>query len=331
MPAKPGSRNLISDVKGVLVGSSGSKRVRSGVTVVLVKDCEGAVAGCDVGGGAPGTRETDALRPGNLVGRAHAVVLSGGSVFGLAAADAVTAELSASKVGLRLHEESPAVPIVPSAVIYDLANGGDKDWENRPPYGALGKKALKAAGESFTLGAAGAGLGATTGAGRGGLGSASLQFGRFTVGALVAVNAVGSPYMADGVTPWAWPLEINGEFGGRKPDVEKLPTVAEPLPPDSKIAGAVLPNASTMVAVVATDMALDTPECTRVARAAHDGFARAVRPSHTLMDGDTVFVLSTGRVKAGCERNADLARLESAAADCLSRAVVRGVYEASHG
>ncbi len=331
MPAAPGSRNLITDVEGVLVGSAESKKARSGVTVVLVEDGEGAVAGCDVGGGAPGTRETDVLRPGNLVGRAHAVVLSGGSVFGLAAADAVAAELSALGRGLRLHRESPAVPIVPAAVIYDLANGGDKGWGNRPPFGGLGKKALQAAGKEFGLGAAGAGMGATTGAGRGGLGSASLRYGRITVGAVVAVNAVGTPYMADGATPWAWPLEIDGEFGGRRPNAETMAASVEPMPADTKIAGGIRPGTSTMVAVVATDLELDAAECTRVARAAHDGYARAVRPSHTLMDGDTVFVVSTGRVKAGRDRAVELAEMGSAAADCLARAVARGVYEADSG
>lgn len=328
MPARTGRRNLITDVAGILVGNAQSRNARSGVTVVLAEAADGAVAGCDVGGGAPGTRETDVLRPGNLVGRAHAVVLGGGSVFGLAAADAVAAELSSAGRGLRLGEGTPAVPIVPAAVIYDLANGGRKNWGVRPPYRGLGAKALRAAGRDFGLGPAGAGLGATTGAGRGGLGSASLLFDGVTVGAVVAVNPVGSPYMADGETPWAWPLEVGDEFGGARPDGRSLPASVEPVPADTKLAAMACPGSSTMVAVVATDLAMDTAECSRAARAAQDGFARAVRPSHTLLDGDVVFVLSTGRVKAKGDRMRNLAALGSAAADCLARAVARGVAAA---
>ena len=211
----PGARNLLTDVAGLRVGNADSARLRSGTTVVVAD--RGAAAGCDVRGGAPGTRETDCLRPGNLVGRLHAVVLSGGSVFGLGAADAVAAGLSAAGTGLRLDRGTPAIPIVSAAVIYDLANGGEKDWGAEPPYARLGAAALEATSKEFPLGAIGAGRGATAGNCDGGLGSASLVFDGITVAALVVANPVGSPFMADGRTFWAWPLEIGGEFGGCRP------------------------------------------------------------------------------------------------------------------
>lgn len=322
---RTGPRNLLTDVAGIEVGNAASRRVRSGVTVVTTG--RGMVAACDVRGGAPGTRETDALRPGNLVDRVHAVVLTGGSVFGLGAADAVATELSASGSGLRVMRGTPAVPIVPAAVIYDLGNGGDKNWGRRPPYARLGIKALRNAAKEFALGAVGAGTGATAGAYPGGLGSASVQTGGVTVAALVVANPVGSPYMPDGRTFWAWPLEIGDEFGGHRPDPKQINGVMEPVPGDAKIGAVSLSN--TMIGVVATDAVLTQAECDRMARAAHDGFARAVRPSHTLLDGDTLFALTSGRQSLQGARERQLAALGSAAADCVARAVARGVHFAS--
>ena len=323
-----GDHNLITDVAGLRVGNATSSRVRSGVTVIVTD--RGMRAGCDVGGGAPGTRETDSLRPGNLVGRAHAIVLSGGSVFGLGAADAVTTKLSAEQCGLRLRRNTPVVPIVPAAVIYDLANDGDKNWGRRPPYANLGLKALAAAKRKFRLGSVGAGRGATAGDWPGGLGSASVVLevvGGITVGGLVIANPAGSPYMADGKTPWAWPLEIKGEFGGRRPDPATLETSIDPMPGGSLVSRQ-RRSLNTMVAVVATDADLSTAECERVSCAAQDGFARAVRPSHTLMDGDTIFTLASGQKAIKGGREFVLAALGSAAADCIARAVARGVYAA---
>jgi len=318
-----GERNLLTDVDGLRVGNAACERARSGVTVVLVD--RAATAGCDVGGGAPGTRETDCLRPGNLVGRLHAVTLAGGSVFGLAAADAVACRLSADGHGLRLDRGTPAVPIVSAAVIYDLNNGGDKDWGESPPYASLGRKALAAAATDFGLGPTGAGRGATTGVGVGGLGSASLKLGGITVAALMVANPVGSPFMADGCTFWAWPLEVGDEFGGRKPDPLTLPDMADPMPM-TKLASGRPASLNTVVGVVATDADLDSGDCRRLARAAQDGIARAVRPSHTLMDGDTVFALATGRAALQGSRPGALAELGSAAADCVARALSRGVH-----
>ena len=322
----PGKRNLLTDVTGLRVGNADCDRIRSGSTVVVAE--RGFTAGCDVGGGAPGTRETDCLRPGNLVGRLHAVVLSGGSVFGLGAADAVTARLSAIGFGLRLDRGTPAIPIVGAAVIYDLANGGEKDWGEIPPYAGFGAAALESASEAFALGRVGAGRGAMAGNRAGGLGSASLVLEETTVAALVVANPVGSPFMADGCTPWAWPLEIDGEFGGRRPDAGALAAAVDPMPPDTKLATRNAPSLNTVIGVVATDADLSSAECERFARAAQDGIARAVRPSHSLMDGDTIFALSTRRKKLDAPRERRLAVLGSAAADCVARAVARGVFEA---
>ena len=327
MGIAPGKRNLLTDVAGLRVGNADSARLRSGTTVVVAD--RGASAGCDVRGGAPGTRETDCLRPGNLVGRLHAVVLSGGSVFGLGAADAVTAGLSAAGTGLRLDRGTPAIPIVGAAVIYDLANGGEKDWGAAPPYARLGLAALEAASEEFPLGAVGAGRGATAGNCAGGLGSASLVFDGITVAALAVANPVGSPFMADGRTFWAWPLELGGEFGGRRPNADAIAAAMDPMPPETKLAGRSAPSLNTIIGIVATDAELSSAECERLARAAQDGIARAVRPSHTLMDGDTIFALSTRREKLQAPRERQLATLGAAAADCVARAVARGVFEAN--
>jgi L-aminopeptidase/D-esterase-like protein len=162
-PARPGPRNLITDVAGLSVGSAHDARVRTGVTVILADGL--VVAGCDVSGGGPGTRETDALRPENLVGRLDAITLSGGSVYGLGAADAVTAALGAQGRGYRLRpvEGIPLSPLVGGAILYDLANGGDKAWGEAPPYATLAREALTAAGDSFALGTHGAGFGAMAG------------------------------------------------------------------------------------------------------------------------------------------------------------------------
>ncbi len=213
---RPGPRNLITDVAGLRVGHATDEQVRSGVTAVV---CGAAwSAGVDVRGGGPGGRETDALSPENLVGRAHAVVLAGGSVFGLAAADGVAAALSARGVGLQLRRGSPHIPIVPSAVLHDLGNGGDKHWGLAPPYRDLGLRALDAAAADFALGSVGAGRGAMAGLIKGGIGSTSLDLGEgLIVGALVALNSVGSALMPDGKTFWAWAFEIDREFGGSGP------------------------------------------------------------------------------------------------------------------
>jgi len=324
---RPGPRNLITDVAGLTVGSAQDDAVRSGVTVLLCP--EGWSAAVDVRGGGPGVRETETLSPENSFSRAHAICLSGGSVFGLGAADGVASALSVREVGVRLAAGSPAIPIVPGAVLHDLGNGGDKAWGLDPPYRALGIAAVEAASEQFELGAVGAGRGAMAGLVKGGLGSASIDLGGgLVVGALVAANPVGSVYMPDGETFWAWPFEIDGEFGATVPS--QAMSATDPLPDDTKLgaAGRLRAGANTTLAIVAVSADLTTAEAKRVAMMAHDGMGRAVRPAHTTFDGDVVFALASGAVAlgAGPTRPVDVTRLGSAAADCLARAIARAVY-----
>jgi L-aminopeptidase/D-esterase-like protein len=310
------------------VGHATDENARTGVTVVL---CDtGWSAAVDVRGGGPGTRETDALSAHNLVGRAHAVVLAGGSVFGLAAADGVTAALSSQGIGLNLRPGSPSIPIVPCAVLHDLANGGDKNWGLDPPYRDLGMRAAAAAAADFALGAVGAGRGAMAGWIKGGIGSASLDLGDgLIVGALVALNAIGSALMPDGKTYWAWPFELDREFGGRGAPQAPM-DLSDPAPEQARLLalGRLQAGANTTLAVVACNADSSTVECQRIAMMAQDGIARAVRPAHTPFDGDTVFAVASGALPLGSvlSRPAHVARMGSAAADCLARAIGRAAY-----
>lgn len=325
---RPGPRNLITDVPGVLVGNATDEAVRSGVTVVV---CPGGwTAGVDVRGGGPGVRETATLAAENGYAKAHAVTLSGGSVFGLGAPDGVAAVLSQRGEGFLVGSAAPSVPIVPGAVLYDLSNGGDKAWGLDPPYRRMGVEAVEAAGSDFELGAYGAGRGAKAGLVQGGLGSASLDLGDgLMVGALAAVNPVGSVFMPDGQTFWAWPFEIYGEFGGRTPSGPA--NAIEPMPDDSRLAdqGRLTQGANTTLAVVAVNAALTAGECKRIAMMAQDGLSRAVRPAHTPFDGDVVFAVASGEIDLGeDQRLRRIARIGSALGDCLARAIARGVYSA---
>jgi L-aminopeptidase/D-esterase-like protein len=328
---RPGPLNLITDIPGLSVGHATDAGARSGVTTLICP--AGWAAGVDVRGGAPGSRETDVLAPANLVGRVHALVLSGGSVFGLAAADGVAAALSAQGVGMRLRPDTPAIPIVPAAVLHDLGNGGDKAWGLAPPYRDLGLRSLEAAAAEFSLGSAGAGLGARAGLGKGGIGSASLDLGDgLLIGALVAVNSVGSALMPDGKTYWAWGFELDGEFGARPPPAQSMDT-SDPMPRESRLReiGRLQAGANTTLGIVACTADLTNVECTRVAMMAQDGIARAIRPAHTPFDGDIVFSIAS----AACaprdtqERPLRVARIGAAAADCLARAIARAVHFAS--
>jgi L-aminopeptidase/D-esterase-like protein len=330
---RPGPHNLITDVPGLAVGHSSDARVASGVTTLVFDGIWSAAV--DVRGGGPGLRETEALAPENLVGQAHAVVLAGGSVFGLAAADGVAAALSAKGVGIQLRRGAPPIPIVPAAVLHDLANGGDKTWGMSPPYRVLGIESLAAAAAEFPLGSVGAGTGAMAGLVKGGIGSVSLDLGAgLIVGALVAVNSVGSALMPDARTYWAWPYELDGEFGSRGPPQQNM-DLSEPVPEESRLRelGRLQSGANTTLGVVACSAALTTVECKRIAMMAHDGIARAVRPAHTPFDGDTVFAVASGRVALGAAdlRAAQVARIGSAAADCVARAVARAVHYAMLG
>lgn len=324
MSARPRPRNLITDVAGLTVGQARDEAVRTGVTVILPH--ERAVCACDVRGGGPGTRETDALAPDTLVDAVDAVVLSGGSSYGLGAADGVAAWLGANGRGFGLVDLPgvPRSPVVPAAILYDLANGGEKTWGLEPPYRALGIAAVEAAAADFELGTAGAGYGAMAGQLKGGIGSASIVVDGITVGAIVAVNSFGSVVGGDGRAFWAAPFEIDGEFGGLGP--AGLSTA----PDDwglSKLTPQ--PRANTTIAAVATDAALTPAQARRLAVMAQDGLARAIRPVHAPFDGDVVFALSTARQPLPTPEPLALTRLGALAADCLSRAVARAVYEAS--
>lgn len=312
---RPGPRNLITDVAGLRVGNAEDARLRSGVTVLLGE--APMVAAVHVMGGAPGTRETDLLAADRLVQEVDALVLSGGSAFGLDAASGVAEGLRAAGRGFAVGDQR--VPIVPAAILFDLLNGGDKAWDDNP-YRALGRAALGAAGLEFDLGSVGAGTGALTGTWKGGLGSASavLESG-VTVGALVAVNALGSVTAGDGPQFWAAPWEMRDEFGGLG-----LPGRSDPghEPAPMKRMGE-----ATTIAIVATDAVLTRPQAQRIAVAAHDGMARAIVPSHTLLDGDLVFAAATGR-RALADPVADVFALGHAAACCLARAIARAVYSA---
>jgi L-aminopeptidase/D-esterase-like protein len=324
--AAPGNLNLITDVAGLKVGQAEDAAARSGVTVILPD--QPAVCAVDVRGGAPGTRETDALGPENLVDAVDAVVLAGGSVYGLAAADGVAAVLGAAGRGFRLAAVAgaPPSPIVPAAILYDLANGGAKDWGDRPPYFDLGAAAVRDAGARFRLGTAGAGYGAMAGRLKGGTGSASVvSDDGFTVGAIAAVNSFGSVVAPGGRTFWAAPYEIGAEFGG-------LGAAGLAAAPDDwglakGVAGE--GRANTTLACVAVDAALTPAEARRIAIMAQDGLARAIRPAHAPFDGDVVFALATGRRPLPERRAHALARLGALAADALARAIARAAFEAT--
>lgn len=318
---RPGPRNLITDVAGLAVGNASDPRLRSGVTV-LTGD-RPFIAAVDVRGGAPGTRETDLLAPGRSVAEVDAIVLSGGSAFGLEAAAGVMAALHAAGRGFAVGPVR--VPIVPAAILFDLLNGGDKAWSDNP-YSGLGRAALAAAGADFALGSAGAGTGALTASLKGGLGSASaVTDDGFTVGALVAVNALGDVVQPGSRAFWAGAFEIGDEFGGLGPRAARITGVPGPRKP--------LPEGgNTTIAIVATDADLDRSEAHRLAEIAHDGLARAIWPAHTPSDGDLVFAVATGARRVGGARLGDRlgARrgLEQAGAACLARAIARGVYAA---
>jgi L-aminopeptidase/D-esterase-like protein len=283
-----------TDVPGLSVGHASDSAARTGVTVIL-PDAP-VTMGVAVRGGAPGTRETDALAPDTLVERVHALVLSGGSVFGLAAADAVTVELSRRGVGL---DAGPLrVPVVPAAILFDLANGGDKRWAE-PPYQALARAALDR--RSDVSGAVGAGTGATAGSRPGGIGSVSTRHGRYTVGALIAVNSFGEVYAGE---PPSGDVPLPKLGAGRG------------------LAG----RENTTIGAVATDAPLTRAQATRLAGMAHDGLARCIRPIHTMFDGDCLFALSTAPEGDPPVDAVTLTILGTLAADMVTQAVRRAVF-----
>jgi len=320
---RSGARNLITDVAGIAVGQAEDRRVASGVTV-LIADAP-AAAVCDIRGGAPGTRDVASLDAASLVGQVDAIVLSGGSVYGLDAPAGVTAVLREQGRGFRIAPSAPPVPIVPAAILFDLANGGDKNWGDEAPYRLLGAQAALAASLDFALGTAGAGFGAVAGKLKGGIGSVSAVTEEgIAIGALVAANPVGSAIIPGTESFWAHPFEQNGEFGGRVP--KTVAPVPLDLPSDMKVPRA---GENTTIAIVAIDAALERAELARIAVMAADGFARALRPVHTPFDGDVVFALSTAKHTLKSVRQREVLRLGHIAADCIARAIARGIYEAT--
>jgi L-aminopeptidase/D-esterase-like protein len=320
--------SAITDVGGIRVGQH--HRVdadatlgsgwASGTTVVLTPP--GTVGAVDGRGGAPGTRETDLLDPSNSVRHVDAVVLSGGSAYGLAAADGVMSWLEEHGRGVAM--EGGVVPIVPAAVVYDLPVGG---WQCRPT-AAFGYAAAEAAGTEVALGTVGAGAGARVGVLKGGVGTASVTLeSGVTVGAIVVVNAAGE--VIDTVTGLPWQADQSEEFGLTRPPADQIAAFAARNVEFSPL--------NTTIAVIATDAALSPAGCRRIAIAAHDGLARTIRPCHTPLDGDTVFALATGAVEVPPDPETPasmspevslITAVGAAAADVLARAVLVGVLAA---
>lgn len=321
MTFRAGPKNLITDVAGLRVGNAADERLKSGVTVVVCE--EPTVAGVQVLGGAPGTRETDLLEPHNSVEAVNAMVLSGGSAFGLDAASGVQAYLREHGVGFEAR--GFRVPIVPAAILFDLPNGGDKNWGLYSPYRELGYKATQAASFDFPLGTVGAGTGATTAGLKGGLGSASTVLANgITIGALAAANGAGSATIGSTAHFWAAAMEVGSEFGGLG-FPHPLPPDVQDIPLKHRLAG---PIENTTIAVIATDAVLTKAAAKRLAIAAHDGFVRAMWPTHTPVDGDLVFALATGR--SGITLNpVEAIELYATAGATMARAIARGVYSAT--
>lgn len=308
-------KNLITDVAGIQVGHAHDAKIASGATAIIFE--EPAVASADIRGGGPGTRELDLLDPVATVERIDGISLSGGSAFGLDAGAGVQAWLAEQGRGFAV---GPArIPIVPGAILFDMFSGGDKNWGRFPPYRELGYAAAANAAKEFALGSVGAGYGASTQNLKGGIGSASaLTESGHTVGALVAVNAAGRVTLGEEGHFFAAAFEQNGEFGGRGfPNRQQK--IATALKGDER--------QNTTIALVATNAVLTKAQARRLAVMAGAGFAIAIHPVFTPLDGDAVFAAATGK-RALSDPLRDLAKLGALAAQCLARAIARGVYEA---
>jgi D-aminopeptidase len=311
--------NLITDLAGIRIGNADDPRIASGATSIVF-DVANVASGV-TRGGAPGSRDTMLLEPEMTISSIDCVLLTGGSLFGLDAAGGAVSFLRAQGRGMRIGAIN--IPIAVQAIVFDLTNGGDKDWGRMPPYWELGWQATQSAkGGAFALGTVGGGYGATTATLKGGLGSASAQTpSGFLVGAIAIVNAVGTAVIGDGPHFWAAPCEVAGEFGGLG-----LPAHMPQGALDLTLKRAAPP--STTIALIATDARLSKAEVKRIAIMADDGLARAIRPAHAPMDGDSVIAVATQAKPLGDVR-AGLTEIGLAAADCLARAIARGVYEAT--
>ena len=318
-------RNLITDIPGLKVGNASDQELKSGTTALI---CDRPMtASYAVLGGAPGTRDTDLLEPDHTVEAIDALVLSGGSAFGLDAAGGVQGWLRQQGRGFAV---GPAlVPIVPAAILFDLLNGGNKEWGRQSPYWELGWQAAETASETFETGSHGAGTGALIAGLKGGLGSASCRTeDDITIGALVAVNALGQATMGDSAHFWAAPFERGDEFGGLGLPASLPAKTAEPRTKMDAMRSMPIKGANTTIGIIATDATLSKAQAKRLAIMAHDGFARALWPSHTPMDGDLIFALSTGEKPLPASEDA-FVTLGAFAAATMARAIARGIYEAS--
>lgn len=310
----PGPLNSICDVEGITVGNAEDHGLTTGVTVVLPDRACPAVV--DHRGGGIGSRACTVLAPGSEMPEVHAITLSGGSAFGLDAPGGVMHGLSTAGRGYEIGGQR--VPIVPGSIIFDLLTGGPKEWEH-PPWWELGHKAHKGAGKSFALGNAGAGIGATAGPLKGGLGTASFRADTYTVGSVAVANPVGSVVIPGTNSFRAWHLAQGDEVGIQTPPATQADLW------DGTPEGPAMAN--TTLTVVATDAKLSRDHLHRIAIMAQDGMAQAVRPVHSPLDGDTVYVLST-MARYIDPTPATVARLGTLAADTVARSIMRGVYEA---
>jgi L-aminopeptidase/D-esterase-like protein len=311
-------RNLLTDVAGIKVGVAHDEKLASGVTVMIFD--EPAVASVSVSGGAPAGRDLGCLEPDARAEGVDAILLSGGSAFGLDAASGAQAFLRERGRGLAVG--SVRVPIVPQAICFDLLNGGEKVWGRYPPYRELAYSACSAAGADVPLGTSGAGYGATTANLKGGQGSASARTSSgHVVAALVVVNAIGSAVIGDGPHFWAAPWERDGEFGG-------LGSPAHLTDDDRKLAWKGGRQLATTIGLVATDADLNKAQAKRLAIIAQGGLSKGLRLAHALSDGDTVFAAATGRL-ALRDPLSDLTEIGALASDCLARAIARGIYAAT--
>ncbi len=321
---QPGANNAITDVPGVKVGHHETMDGGglTGTTVVLVED--GAVGGVDVRGSAPGTRETDLLNPINLVQEVQAVVLTGGSAYGLEAATGVVRYLEERGIGYPVGE-GQVVPIVPAAVLFDLGRGGD--WTIRPDADYGYQAASTAADGPVEQGVVGAGTGARSGGLKGGIGTASIVLENgVVVGAIVAVNSVGRTFNPETGELYASFLELDGEFGSLTNPAD---LGFQGRPEDFALFGdgQDLVARNTTIGVIATNAVLDKAQAQKIAQMAQDGFARAIRPAHTMFDGDTIFTVGTGEVELA--NVGELSAVGAAAADVMARAIVHAMLSAN--
>tara|TARA_B100001996_G_scaffold120059_1_gene90833 strand:+ start:1023 stop:2027 length:1005 start_codon:yes stop_codon:yes gene_type:complete len=317
----PGENNLITDVDNIIVGNAESNKVGTGTTVLIPP--EGSTAAADVRGGAPGTREVGALNPYNLVDTVDAIVLSGGSAWGLESASSVANMIGKTGRGFKTSENIKNVPMIPAAILFDLNNGGDKDWGDNPPYHNLGVEAVKQADKKFEIGNKGAGYGAKAGTLKGGLGSASfISDTGLQIGGLFAVNSFGSVVHSDSGQFWAGCDEVNNEFGGKG---------APNNLPDNILSGSSIDNAlaknNTTIGIIATNAKLDPRAAKRIAIMAHTGMARAIRPVHSPVDGDVMFVVSTNSYEKDLSYK-EMNEIGELAARVCARSISRAVYEA---